>query len=350
MGSEQDDHQESGNVTGWLGVLFSVIAAGVLGLGRVGKHADKIPAALRSGAKNIDIDQIARRIDAGDLRNLDGNLEDFIKRAQETQHWQPVPELQKDASKFGPADSPSLDGQPINDRNVVLREIDVDGAIRDAMELAKQQQPKEKQPAEPLKCLSILRVIYSSRTEFRGPAGGELDVTKVVEDSEITLSANGRQVSTQRGISTRLPEKDLGEFERCQVRFSDDNRVFLWCFYRSVRELAEPIEHKALYELEFIQGSRADFERGKPVRLQLSREGLRRQKEDYQRISEECLRQIIAEQESHMPPAARLAGQRRVKCSCDSFPQAVIVASPTELVTQDVGITVTRISVIDGGP
>jgi hypothetical protein len=182
------------------------------------------------------------------------------------------------------------------------------------------------------KGISVKLVIHSRSEEYAKGRNGDLNLTKQAADIESVITI-GRQGKTMRSLSdNQLPNPDAGEVDRCRLVFGDDGRVFLNTHERVTVGGTEVLEVMASYELEFVEGSRADYEAGGPIQLAYTAESLEKRRE--------ALRSSLAVQwmpilQREVPYATTMTFD--MKCVVDPLPQSSMIAAPSSLLVEDSG-------------
>lgn len=183
--------------------------------------------------------------------------------------------------------------------------------------------------------MTIGMVTAPYRQEFQGNANQELDLIETSHTLETVMSLGPYELNraTER---TPLPDRKIGEYERCRVWFGADGRAFLSV---SLRRPAEDggklVEFRGQYELEVLRGTEADFQAGKPVLFKYSAKGLDRSKQDCVQIAEDGYQALLEKQFAEDPLTNAITDRLRVTMAYERFSNALILASPSSVVTEE---------------
>lgn len=180
--------------------------------------------------------------------------------------------------------------------------------------------------------ITVNLVIHSCRDEYAGPPHGDLNLTKQATDIESIVSIGGQTKTRRSRSENQLPNPDAGEVARCRLVFNDEGMVFLNTHERAGVGGTEVLDISASYELEVIEGSRTDFDAGRPIRLAYTPDSLEKRRE--------ALRNSLALQ--WLPMLRReVPGDStmnfKMKCVVEPLPQSVMTATPSSLSIEDGG-------------
>jgi hypothetical protein len=89
------------------------------------------------------------------------------------------------------------------------------------------------------------------------------------------------------------------------------------------------------YELDQVRGSEEDFREGRPVAFAYTPKGLQQSKLDYATIIESILLPRLRTMLAKDPTTEDLAGRLKVSTDFSEFSNALILATPTHIVTED---------------
>jgi hypothetical protein len=166
-----------------------------------------------------------------------------------------------------------------------------------------------------------------------------------MSETELEVSVAGQVLQRTRETG-ELPDIEAGEFDRCRVRFDGDGRPFISLHLSSVYEgEAEPVEFRGHYELQLVEGTQADYEGGKPVRLTYSDEGLKRLKADWEKQLTDQFTVFFQNWLGNAPAVLASGRIAKVTFALQEFPNSRIIATHAACVIEDRQPTVSKISI-----
>lgn len=334
---------ESDTTPNLLGKSFSatggLVLIAALGLVRVGlRNAGNLADGARRGR---GVDELPKA-----FRNLDpAPLADPIeqRRALAPKQWT----FEKALTEAGVA-APSADSATeVNpQQGIHIKEVDTAGLAKDATDFA-----KDYKPDLPVGSLSLAQqgitvqmTTHSCRLEYEGTVGGDMTLVKKSSDEEMLIALRGRILDKTRKMDSELPQKEIGEFDHCRLRFGDDSRVFL-AMHERTKHGDRFFEVRGTYELNFIEGSQEDYKAGRTVRLAFTPEGLRRLHHDVESQGRDMLKAVVTEMVTSDARTAHLKDRVRVEVAVEGYPEQIVAASRTTLVIQDLSSFTARAAV-----
>jgi hypothetical protein len=201
-------------------------------------------------------------------------------------------------------------------------------------DVAAATQPQSDEAVQALldKGISVNIVIHSCSEEYAKGRTGDLNLTRQAADIESTVTIGGQTKTMRSRSDNQAPNQDAGEVDRCRLVFDDNGRVFLNTHERAALGGAEILDVTASYELEIVEGSRADFEAGREIRLAYTAKALEERREALRNSLAVQWRPILQRQ---VPTDSTTNFD--MKCVVEPLPQSSIVATPSSLFIEDGG-------------
>lgn len=182
------------------------------------------------------------------------------------------------------------------------------------------------------KGISVNLAIHSCSEEYAGTPNGDLLLTKQSADIEGVVTIGGATKTMRSRADNQLPNPDAGECDRCRLVFDDQGRVFLNGHERAAVGGEDILDITTSYELAIVEGSRADYEAGREIRLAYTPESLDRRREALQKSLAVQWRPIL---QREVPDDSTMTFD--MKCVVEPIPQSSMIATPSSLVIQDEG-------------
>ena len=334
--SKQTASTKSGGFdgAGALVTIGGVVIAVLIGLGRgAARNGGDLARGLGRGLDNV---HAPRGIDGHPNLRVKPSLDSFLPKRPDAQpaftpRQAAVSSPDGSAAKSLAAEAPST-----VQRGIEVKDVDFPGLLKDFMELSADQL-KDNGPAMTLLTQGLeLKVICPrSLTEYAGKTNDELSVVREMTEMELEVSMAGQVLQRTRETGV-LPDTEAGEFDRCRVRFGGDGRPFISFHLSSVYEgETEPVEFRGHYELQLVEGTQADYEGGKPVRLVYSDEGLKRLKADWEKQLTDELTRTYQSGLGNAPAVLASGRIPKVTFAIQEFPNSRIVATHSACVIED---------------
>ena len=180
--------------------------------------------------------------------------------------------------------------------------------------------------------VSVNLVIRSCSEEYAGHPYGDLNLTKQDADIESVVTIGGKSKTATSKSANRKPNQDVGEADRCRLVFDDDGRVFLNTHQKITVGGPDVLTVTASYELEIVEGSRADYEAGRLIRLIYKQEALEKRRDD---LKKSLALQWMPILRREVPGDSTM--NFNMKCVVEPLPQSSMRATPSSLFIEDGG-------------
>jgi hypothetical protein len=185
--------------------------------------------------------------------------------------------------------------------------------------------------------VSVNLVIHSCSAKYSSSPHGELDLAQQDADIESVVELGGRARHMRSKSGRQGPDLSAGEYDRCQLIFGNDGRVFLDTRERAAMVGGDWLEVTGSYELKIVEGTRADYEAGKTIQLAYTPEGLAKRRNALQKSLAVQWMPILKRELSGDATSRDLPENLVVQCLVESLPQATMHATNSTLVIEDGG-------------